>query len=352
MFSDELSATDYLLSTTCLEKPAHIKLDMARLIAQGVELEDPFSLHTTRRAIIRGDSNLLYWLLEETQSMYRQHDLETRVRIAIEVCAPRDQPDVASLVHVILGDQQLTPTICHIKQGPHRTLLHCVSWHLGERYFRADQRYKFLLNIVPELLEPTTAEAPKGAIHRLLILTSKLIAAGSDLHALANRFTFNAHKRETPLLAIISAFMFQLSSTFPGFPWETPFRFTNCTALSPGFLATLPFRDNVLIPVFLWLSLLANSGVDLVEYGRKEKLAYNCSFPSFCSTRYYPFQKARKIFSFTFNYGARPEDWQVWLIPAMDNSFIEFWDMVDHPERAMPGYFDDYESEDGSNLDF
>jgi hypothetical protein len=108
-----------------------------------------------------------------------------------------------------------------------------------------------------------------------------------------------------------------------------------------------------LIPVFLWLTLLAKAGIDLSEYGRKEKLAYHCRYPSISSTRRSNetlWWTPQKALSFTFSYGSRPQDWKFWLIPAMDNSFREFWDMVDHPERAMPGYWNN-EPEDGYGSD-
>jgi hypothetical protein len=143
-------------------------------------------------------------------------------------------------------------------------------------------------------------------------------------------------------------------------PIVVPFHYSSCTIRSPEILATIHHPTNLLIPVFAWLTLLANAGVDLLDYGRKEKLINSrnrrglnifCPVHSLRWRNKIPCQMWAK-FWFTFSYGARPQDWQFWLILGMDNSFREFWDMVDHLERAMPGYFDDYESEDGSELDF
>jgi hypothetical protein len=324
---------------------------MARVVAQGFEIEDPFcdssQLFTTPRPI-RGNANLLYWLLEETHSIFRHQNLEGRVRAALQMCSERWQPDVASLMRGLLGDHQITLALCHIRDDLRRTLLHCISWSLGEQEFISSQIYRAFLNRCPA---PATFQTCKDPTQRLLILGSELVAAGSDIHALAYRCSSKVKRIQTPLTAIFQGF-----SDFhcTRYPLGIRFHYPSYTVLSPEILATLPYPSDVFIPVFHWLTLLKNAGIGLLDYGRKEKLVYNCRYPSFRSPRmtFEGTALPRMAFSFNFSYGSRPEDWKFWLIPMMDNSFTEFWDMVDHPERAMPGYWDDDESEDGSELDF
>ena len=45
------------------------------------------------------------------------------------------------------------------------------------------------------------------------------------------------------------------------------------------------------------------------------------------------------------HYGAAAEDWHLWLSNPLDKWAGEFWDMVEHPERAMPGAWDEEFSE-------
>jgi hypothetical protein len=102
--------------------------------------------------------------------------------------------------------------------------------------------------------------------------------------------------------------------------------------------------------VLLWLRVLENAGIDLEEYGLEEKLQYQkglveniCVFkvadrPKWNSGIAIP---TMTIYSVLFRYGPTPSDWKFWLIEQMDDGFSEFWDMVDHPERAMPGYWDE-----------
>lgn len=41
------------------------------------------------------------------------------------------------------------------------------------------------------------------------------------------------------------------------------------------------------------------------------------------------------------DYGLKPEDWHMWLSNPLDEWAGEFWDMIDHPERAIPGAWED-----------
>lgn len=44
----------------------------------------------------------------------------------------------------------------------------------------------------------------------------------------------------------------------------------------------------------------------------------------------------------SFSYGPRPCDWNLCLVDGGSFdilAFADFWEMVDHPERAMPGFW-------------
>jgi hypothetical protein len=108
------------------------------------------------------------------------------------------------------------------------------------------------------------------------------------------------------------------------------------------------------------LSLLYEAGIDLIDYGRGEQelvrsgqTTSRCWLPirrrafllTYQSLDYYE-KQVGKDFSISFKYGSKPSDWQFWFIEQMNNSFAEFWDMVDHPERAMPGSWDEWSDDE------
>jgi hypothetical protein len=197
------------------------------------------------------------------------------------MCSDEWQPDVASIMRGLLGDHQITPTLCHIREDLHRTLLHCISWSLGEQEFISPQIYRASLNRRPA---PATFQICKDPTPRLLILGFKLVATGSNIHALAYRCSYKVKRIQTSLTAIFQGF-----SDFHCIrcPLGIRFHYPSCTVLSPEILATLPYPSDVFNPVFHWLTLLKNAGIDLLDYGRKEKLVYNCRYPSFRSAPLY-----------------------------------------------------------------
>jgi hypothetical protein len=100
----------------------------------------------------------------------------------------------------------------------------------------------------------------------------------------------------------------------------------------------------------IWLELLYDIGTDLMRYGQREKRLHQegrttgfWSFPVW--QRELTWQPGylwachQKKFSISFEFGPKPR--QFWIIEGMDSSLEEFWDMVDLPERAMPGAWDE-----------
>jgi hypothetical protein len=57
-------------------------------------------------------------------------------------------------------------------------------------------------------------------------------------------------------------------------------------------------------------------------------------------------RQVEKLFWISFTYGPQPSDWQFWFIEQMDESFADFWDVVEHPERAIPGSWHESDDED------
>jgi len=92
------------------------------------------------------------------------------------------------------------------------------------------------------------------------------------------------------------------------------------------------------------LEQLKGSGVDLVNYGKEEKCVLEREAYEIREFSYREFDKEKRwygIISYlhliNFTYGPEPDDWKFWFAPVMKDYFMDFWDMIDHPERAMPG---------------
>jgi hypothetical protein len=104
------------------------------------------------------------------------------------------------------------------------------------------------------------------------------------------------------------------------------------------------------VPIRLFLQQIAGAGVDLIEYGQTEsrlhrKHQVKMRWGVFGGILYSP-ARGKRVFTLrliSFTYGPSPEDWQFWFTEAMDISFLEFWQMVEHPEREMPGAWNEYD---------
>lgn len=81
----------------------------------------------------------------------------------------------------------------------------------------------------------------------------------------------------------------------------------------------------------LWLEDLEVSGIDLLEYGKKEREMHGQ-----LQIRGHPgyFLDGHLI---DFTYGASPDDWRLLLSEPTDSYAQQFWEMVEPPELTIPG---------------
>jgi hypothetical protein len=92
-----------------------------------------------------------------------------------------------------------------------------------------------------------------------------------------------------------------------------------------------------------WLQTLRGFGIDLERYGKSEhKLFYRKDSPGrdlrLCDV-------GGDIYHLRLvglQVGPAPEDWNVWLSEPSDEFARDFWDMLEHPERTIPGAWDDF----------
>jgi hypothetical protein len=92
-----------------------------------------------------------------------------------------------------------------------------------------------------------------------------------------------------------------------------------------------------------WVSTLSDSGVDLMEYGQRERLTWNTidismepppSYEWDSEDYCYYFGRRRLI---SFDYGPSPKDWILWENEPTDEFAGDFWLMLDRKEEIMPG---------------
>lgn len=330
------------------------QIELIQVLVQRYDMEDPYAGPVDSwNCGISADGRVLRYILEESGSELLKRSLQDRARYAITVCSRQAQHDILSFLSVIMDGRQIDTEICGIKDHDHRTLLHCIAWAIGERSMRVDSSHDASLGSGSPNAEEVCKEKPDltwDYRRQLFQVLREILNIGTELHERACRYTQRAifpegcprDSKETPFTALFSGF----SSAQRRYAHRSA-----CEAKDPqSGDHTVPALKRVLEPVMAWLKELENAGIDLEAYGRQEAvlrsqrqvrnhelIATQMRSDEDVMSAQVPYTK----YYINFTYGAKPNDWNFWFIEMMDNSLLEFWEMVDHPERAIPGAWDE-----------
>lgn len=293
----------------------------------------------------RGAYEVLTWLMEQYTFDRTALPKNKCWTIELSIAKLSFQPNMASLFRTAMKGRKMDDMV---RGQPlrGRFLLQCVAQNLGEycaaSYFSRRQRNAILSNfgVASNNVNNHDDRWNEDERAHLLSLTHDLVTAGSELHWL-NFF------RRTPLLSIFCWFV-----QFPN-PYEPGDSYCRMLPGTPTADMKQELPASLLIPVRLWLEQLRSAGVDLEEYGRKEHNLHIEKPELVARECFYVWHKKGKsrltrccticrLISFT--YGPSPDDWRFWMMEWMDDSFRDFWEMVDHPERAIPGAWNGTES--------
>lgn len=288
-----------------------------------------------RRSFFCGHASVLEWILQQSRADRWCNDSEERRSLALHICSTT-QPDMASILKVILGTSGISPDICQMRDRNHSSLLLCAARHLGAHLFQNPKSFEQHLadNYSHGLSKKENAGRHEDSVlHRLLNVISDLVLGGSKLHRRAGRGYLGRHL-ETPFLAIFKGFFEAVSSNT---------RRLYFSDLSKA-LTVIPPPSSATTAMMVWLQTLHNCGVNLEKYGMREKRIHQRD--GVYNNFYYRIHRRNstywdKIQYFSihihFTYGSKPEDWKLWIFKDIGCEFREFWEMVDSPERGMPG---------------
>lgn len=118
--------------------------------------------------------------------------------------------------------------------------------------------------------------------------------------------------------------------------WSTPFLsfLGGFFSLPPSTYSNTTSSYNVALR--MWLGDLQAAGVDLNQFGQKEKSLFDSETLNRCilihQGRYSGF-----IRLINFTYGPSPDDWHLWVSELSDDWFEDFWGLVEEQEDVMPG---------------
>jgi len=281
-----------------------------QFLSKDVELQDPFEDGRIYRDMrfFNGNAEAFAWILQASNSTHQQRSSQECTSFALEICRQSVVAHMSRLVRIVLKGRVIDKSICSIRDHENNTLLHLAAWHLGQ----------LLSGVLSD--EGTRLEDCLNLIH-------DLVHGGSDLNAL----TISGR---TPMLEFLRAIFYR--------HFDRPHNLERYINL----VSTLKCSELL----HFWLKQLKASGVDLIRYGEEENRALE-SPSARREYTYWDYHKAEpwvddrwleaRLIHFT--YGPDPEDWRFWLAPVMEDYFIEFWEMIDHPERAIPGAWPDLE---------
>ena len=247
-----------------------------------------------------------------------QEKLQDLVQFTLELCCSGHYIARASIIKTLLSGRQLEASICAKNTYGH-TLLHHASKSLayGIIFFFTTKGRSENLNTIRAIDFRAGGRFYDSELSCAFDVIQWLIISGSYLHERGN-------DNRSPLLTILYTFG-------PYCQWPL-------TELFP----LLEFVSKI------WLELLQELGNDLVKYGQGEKELrmhtrslyeeHSSPFLGYYDVEHVNLNHYQLI---SFSYGPSPEDWKFWFT-GMENWEVlkylpQFWDMIDHPEWAMPG---------------
>jgi len=259
------------------------------------------------------DSRLFTWTLRQLGCSFRSLHLRERVtystRLLIGKFWAHQQPDAVDLLRTTFEDMKLDADACKMTDRRGLSLLHAMAFNVSAAI---DGRLEKLQKMDKER---TDQDDLRSRCFRLMSVLDEIIQNNPSLHGLGLRPStfFLPSRLNTPLMMVFSGY---INSAFYQFK-HPDFRIAGTAAM-------------------VWLRQLRSSGIDLVEYGRREKHVH---IHNRISKEYVARENDdAQVFRFiSFDYGPEPADWQFYFTEAMKNYFMQFWDMIDHPERALPG---------------
>jgi hypothetical protein len=94
-----------------------------------------------------------------------------------------------------------------------------------------------------------------------------------------------------------------------------------------------------------WLQTLQGFGIDLERYGKTEHKLFYQESSSWRNLEFLIPGRGEEVYPLRLiglQVGPEPEDWKAWLSEPSDEFAGDFWDMLEHPERTIPGAWDDF----------
>ncbi|MCJ1382157.1 hypothetical protein MMC17_005269 [Xylographa soralifera] len=270
-------------------------LDTVRLF---VDIHD-VDLELSMLGGFRGSKDVFQSLQQYTTVPYYESPVEGRALVAMGLArgAQWNSPD---LFRIAIQPGPIPRSAIRYNSVERGTLLHGVARALG-------------------IVTGSTQVAPYGhspyieeGLPGWRALLRELVLGGSDLHAYVFNTCDCSELASTPFIDLLQG--------------------AGCTGTSDGNLRCQ--KCNQLLKI--WLEELAACGVDLQEYGEKEKAIHH-SIPMVKEFRTSTNRDEYVWHLSSFTFGPSPDDWYLWESEHTDNFVGEFWSIVDPPELIIPG---------------